>query len=89
MVCKCLHGFAPSYLSDLIVLLDARHQKVHMPYFSTKFGDRSFSHAGPRLWNSLPLDLRKVEGLVQFKAQLKYYLFNNFNTFKSRICQLR
>ena len=86
---KCLHGLAPSYLSDLIILLDANNQRVHMPYFSTKFGDRSFSHAGPRLWNSLPLYLRKVDSLVAFKAQLKYYLFNNLDVFKSNITRLR
>jgi len=28
------------------------------PRIRTRFGDRSFSAAGPRIWNSLPPDLR-------------------------------
>jgi len=38
----------------------------------TRLGDRSFSVAGPCLWNSLPVTLRERDiSLVQFKRPLK------------------
>ena len=40
----------------------------------TKFGERSFSHAGPSAWNDLPEDLR-VADPAKFRQQLKTYFF--------------
>jgi len=31
------------------------------------YGDRCFAAAGPRLWNSLPAELRQCDSLGQFK----------------------
>jgi len=42
------------------------------------FSDRSFSTAGPRLWNSLPQDLRQSDSLESFKKNLKTHLFRDF-----------
>jgi len=39
------------------------------------FGDRCFAAAGPRLWNSLPINLRQCWSLEQFKRSLKTFLF--------------
>ena len=39
------------------------------------YDDRAFSIAGPKLWNELPLSLRKVKSVDVFKSQLKTYLF--------------
>jgi len=42
----------------------------------TRLGDRSFSVAGPCLWNSLPVALRYRDiSLVQFKRLLKILWF--------------
>ena len=38
-------------------------------------GDRCFAAAGPRLWNTLPLNLRLYDSLGQFKRSLKTFLF--------------
>ena len=38
-------------------------------------GDRAFSYAAPRLWNSLPYDIRAIDSLQSFKSRLKTYLF--------------
>jgi len=38
------------------------------------YGDRCFAVAGPRLWNSLPTELRQ-DSLGQLKRQLKTHLF--------------
>ena len=39
------------------------------------YGDRSFAVAGPRLWNSLPISLRKISSYGQFRRYLKNHLF--------------
>jgi len=39
------------------------------------YGDRRFAVAGPRVWNSLPTELRQSDSLRQFKRRLKTHLF--------------
>ena len=39
------------------------------------YGDKSFSFYGPSEWNSLPVDLRKIENVDTFKRYLKIYFF--------------
>jgi len=38
-------------------------------------GDRSFATAGPRLWNSLPVDVQSASSLTTFRQKLKTHLF--------------
>jgi len=40
-----------------------------------KFGERSFSCAGPRAWNSLPSSLQELTDTKTFKRKLKTFLF--------------
>jgi len=41
-------------------------------------GDRTFAAAGPRLWNSLPVQLRNPDiSYGRFTRQLKGHLFRN------------
>ena len=39
------------------------------------YGDRSFSIAGPTLWNKLPSDIRLFESVDIFKQKLKTHFF--------------
>src|SRR6218665_828859 len=48
--------------------LQVRRMRAH-------FGDRAFSAAGPRCWNSLPPAIRLTDSVDSFKVQLKTYLF--------------
>jgi len=42
----------------------------------TRLGDRSFSAAGPRIWNNLPASLRQPDiEFGHFKRLLKAFLF--------------
>ena len=50
-------------------LLDVR------PSRCVTVGDRSFATAGPRLWNSLPADVRSASWLTTFRRKLKTHLF--------------
>ena len=47
-------------------------------FFTKTYGDKAFSVCAPKLWNSLPLDLRKSPSLTGFKKGLKTYLFRQF-----------
>ena len=81
---KALHGLAPVYISDLItqkptadrsMRSDDKHLLV-VPFTRTKtYGDRSFSHCSPALWNVLPVYMKCCDNFTQFKSFLKTHLF--------------
>ena len=89
LVYKCLHGLAPSYLSEFcrpVSSLPGRRQLrsgstgiLHVPRTKTSIGSRSFAVAGPVTWNSLPAELRTFElSVASFAKRLKTYLFNSY-----------
>ena len=89
LVFKCLHGDAPSYLVESLSLVSvnpalqthrsASRGDLVVPRTRTvRMGPRSFCVSGPKLWNSLPLEIRTHEQtLAAFKAKLKSHLFTN------------
>ena len=84
LVFKALNGSAPAYLLDKLTLkpqskLRSSNQKLLIvPQSNMKnYGDRSFSVAGPKLWNSLPKTLRLTSSVEIFKKNLKTHLFKN------------
>jgi len=81
---KELHGHLPQYLAeDCQLLTDMGRRSLRSANVltcatktRTHLGDRSFSVAGPCLWNSLPVALRDRDiSLVQFKRLLKTLRF--------------
>ena len=42
------------------------------------YGDRRFSIAGPKLWNSIHASLRNTDSLNSFKKHLKTFISPNF-----------
>ena len=48
---------------------------LHVPTSNGGYGDRRFGVAAPRLWNSLPVELKAASSLISFKRKLKTYLF--------------
>ena len=83
LVYKCLHGSAPSYLTEHYTVLTAaslHHQlrsstrgELHLPRTRTHlFGPRSSPSSGPIIWNALPVSLRDASlTLEQFKKMFK------------------
>jgi len=82
--CKVL--LAPSYLADDCILAssDKFRRRLRLadvdtcivPRTRTHFGDWNFSAAGPRIWNSLPPELRRPDTeLGEFRRSLKTFLF--------------
>ncbi len=83
-VFKAVHGMAPAYVSELIVVRQAPRSLrsnnkllLTVPRTHLKLkGDRAFAVAGPKLWNSLPQILREVSTLNVFKVEVKNYLLS-------------
>ena len=80
---QCLHNLAPPYLSELIVpyqpsrsLRSSDSHLLTVPKTKKKsYGDRAFKNAAPKLWNTMPLDIRQCESFYSFKSKLKQYLY--------------
>ena len=80
---KALNNLAPDYLSGAI----ARYQPTRslrssekgllvVPKVRTKtYGSRAFAHTGPKLYNSLPEEIRLAPTYNTFRARLKTHLF--------------
>ena len=89
LVRNCLNGSAPEYLRELCVPVSTNEYRrmtraadrgdLIVPRVRTeRFGRRSFSVAGPHLWNSLPTDIRQpatTSSPSTFKRALKTFLF--------------
>ena len=85
-VYKCLNNCGPIYLANSLIkkslpsigpvtrsamdttLLVVPSRKKHV-------GDKSFSVAGPSLWNTLPRNIREAKTVTSFKKLLKSHLF--------------
>ena len=87
IVFKCLHGLAPSYLTDDCVLVSsvagrrplrsADTRTLYVPRTRTAIGARNFAVAGSRVWNSLLRELQMLNCTVcTFAAKLKTFLFS-------------
>ena len=67
---------ATSELPSRRSLRSASSQQYEVPRTKLKFGERSFSFAGPAAWNALTPELHNLSNTHTFKKQLKTYLFN-------------
>ena len=91
-LCVLMHlvhiGRAPAYLSDMVTattdlsgrgrLRSSNSFRYELPLLKRKFGERSFSYAGPKAWNNLPFSLQELTDTCStctFKKQLKTHLF--------------
>ena len=80
---KCHIKEAPLYLMDMNSPYEQQHhwlrssEKELLTETQTAktYGDRAFSRAGPKLWNTLPLSIRHSKTLSKFKSSIKTKLF--------------
>ena len=87
LVHNCIIGSSPPYLQELCLPVASVSGRRHLrsadlndllvPQFRTvNYGQRGFSTLGPRLWNTLPSDIRiSINSLELFKNKLKTYFF--------------
>ena len=80
---KCIHGFAPVYLQELVQLYQpTRHLRsssksllVSTSTSTVSYGKRAFISSSSELWNNLPEYVKNVNTTEQFKSSLKTHLF--------------
>ena len=83
LVFKTLNGIGPAYLQDIVcVYQPARSLRSSSTLLlsvpktrSVSYGDCSFSSFAPKMWNSLPVEIRSCKTVSSFKTSLKTYLF--------------
>ena len=83
IVFRALHERTPAYIASLITpyvprraLRSADRALLVVPRHNLeRYGRRSFSRAGPTLWNALPEDLRSTVCMNKFKTHHKTYYF--------------
>ena len=82
---KCNNNLAPEYLTSLLKPLDnnrdlrSSDDPTLLDYDRTELvsmGDRAFSVYAPKLWNSVPREIREAPSVSIFKSRLKTYLFS-------------
>ena len=86
LVFKCINNQAPAYLQKFIAkrnvqsnLRSTQAIVLDVPYVKNSTQAwRSFSVCGPRPWNNLPQDIRKITKLDNFKKNLKTHLFARY-----------
>ena len=89
MVFKSLNGQAPEYLSNLLTkcsetnvrsLCSSKQETLKVPFARTTYYEKSFSVTGPKLWNSLPIQIRQSSNLITFKQSVtSFYLSEQLN----------
>ena len=86
MMFNILNNMAPDYLRQLFVsnvsksheraLRSADIKLLAIPLCRNTYYEKSFTVAGAREWNSLPLNLRELPTIQSFKTAVRSYLLN-------------
>ncbi len=80
---NALNGLAPTYLTSLLSCYNpSRSLRLQISglwvvprILKSNKGGRAFSHLAPKLWESLPYNVRGLDTLSLFKSTLKTHLF--------------
>ena len=80
---KAINGMVPQYLADLLhcyiptrYLRSSSKNLLRIPKSNLKsYGERSFQVAAPKLWNTLPEDIKISTSFNDFKVKIKTLLF--------------
>ena len=90
LILKCVHDKAPTYLSELILrrvpsrpgLRSLNNISLFVPKTISRAdkstADRALSLSAPKLWNTLPSEIRNTRTIIDFKRKLKTFLFGKY-----------
>ena len=79
---KCIHDLAPSYLCNEITMAievqsrftrNLNENNVFVPVIAKSCTGNAFSYCGPRLWNTLPDDMKECSTIDVFKAKARFH----------------
>ena len=75
IVHNCLHHNAPDEIVSMFEYAESsRTMNLREKKHLNKYGERAFSHSGPKLWNLLPKKIRDEHDTDEFKTSLKSFL---------------
>ena len=81
---KRINGCLPNYLNEHLILNNKRHSRntryssinaVCPKYRSESEGGHSFAVSATRLWNSTPIEIRKLDSVACFKKNMFAKIF--------------
>ena len=78
-VYKCMNNISPSFICNLLTKHDRPYNlRNTMPLcqkkFNTKsYGLKSFTYFGSKIWNKLPLHIKRSMSLNEFKQVIKHW----------------
>ena len=87
LVYKMIQGTSPKSLQLDFKSHNCRPEDFLMlktNFCKSIYGRRRFKYNAPRLWNALPLHIRKEENIDTFKKQVKTLLFVGTESFKTK-----
>ena len=69
---KTIRGLSPAYLQNLFSIREKRDSEIKLDLSKprTNYLNRSFGYSGAILWNSLPVNLGKIDSLGRFKGEI-------------------
>ena len=80
---RAKHGLAPDYINELALphsvsrtLRSTGTNLLHVPKSNIVKGDRAFMIDGPKVWNSVPSNIRTITNLVDFEKKLKTFFYS-------------
>ena len=82
---KIKKGISPQYVSELFsvhqVQYDMRdNDRMSLPNYNTiTFGKNSFSYIGAKLWNNIPVEIKRSVSLNTFKSSVTKWLLTHEN----------
>ena len=93
LVFKCLNGLCSNNLETLLRKLPNQCRSQNMSlletrWANTKYGKRTFSYAGPKLWNMLPANVQSLKDVERFKKDIKTILFKDTQQIYRQILSL-
>ena len=84
-VFKFFKNKTPTYINECLHVTNPENYTLEIQRTNTSYGDRAFQNCAPRLWNSLPPNIKAIQSIDLFKKHLKHYLFTYFEEYKSNI----
>ena len=80
---KAINNMTPAYISDMLTPMSMAHVRslrssdngtLKVPRSRSALFDRSFSYSAPKLWNTIPQNVRESTSLHSFKKQVKDFI---------------
>ena len=79
---KFINGLSPEILNEIFSLKESNLYNSRFPFQtnnvrSTLYGTETLKFLGPKIWDLLPIDLKEMKSLPEFKFKIKSWKPNN------------